>query len=420
MFDIDNLNEWKYYRSIRLYQYYLLTDIDFTITVNGERFDFPQLGANKSLTCFGARVSNSNYYRIADDLGRGFPLKLVDAVAFQAPAIMERTSAVGGLACVIGHENFAHSIWNAAQGVYDFSIHHPDLFSELNFIERSSSNCITNYINIKNHFSFNELEKLDPSHFLPISSCYVGKNLADMYLHYCLNSISKTAKSIASDIQINKATGRRVFLFSVQCFQKRKFLNQEDFIVESIRRLIQIYPNSIFILDGFSIVNDSKTPKAWVADNALIISKIISRLGSGIPIIDINGLTLSDCLYLYRFVDAAITHEGSQHHKISWFYGVFHVLHSPVPSSANANWHKNQSALATTPWMIPSEWIGLNVDNNVVKRNQNYFVSDLGAAISEMLEVIKSGLGANAMGESTGGQQALVRVPGVTSPNMRH
>jgi len=408
MIDIDNLNEWKCYRSIRLYQYYLLTDVAFKITIDGELYDFPQLGANKSLTCFGARVSNSNYYLVADDLGRGFPLKLVDALAFQALAIMDRTSATGGLACVIGHENFAHSIWNVAQGVYDLSINHPDLFCELNFIERSSSNHVTNYINIENHFSRNELEKLDPSHFLPISSCYVGKNLAGMYLHYCLNSASETTKSIANGIQLNKAAGRRVFLFSVQCFQKRRFINQEDFIVESIQRLIQIYPNSIFILDGFSTVNDSKTPKAWVADNALIINRIISRVGGGISTIDINGLTLCDCLALYRFVDAAITHEGSQHHKISWFYGVFHILHSPVPSLANANWHKNQSALATTPWMIPGEWIGLNVDNNVVKRNQNYFVSDLGAAISEMLKVIQSGLGENAWGESTDGQQSLM------------
>jgi hypothetical protein len=386
----------------------LLTDVAFKITIDGELYDFPQLGANKSLTCFGARVSNSNYYLVADDLGRGFPLKLVDALAFQALAIMDRTSATGGLACVIGHENFAHSIWNVAQGVYDLSINHPDLFCELNFIERSSSNHVTNYINIENHFSRNELEKLDPSHFLPISSCYVGKNLAGMYLHYCLNSASETTKSIANGIQLNKAAGRRVFLFSVQCFQKRRFINQEDFIVESIQRLIQIYPNSIFILDGFSTVNDSKTPKAWVADNALIINRIISRVGGGISTIDINGLTLCDCLALYRFVDAAITHEGSQHHKISWFYGVFHILHSPVPSLANANWHKNQSALATTPWMIPGEWIGLNVDNNVVKRNQNYFVSDLGAAISEMLKVIQSGLGENAWGESTDGQQSLM------------
>lgn len=383
IYSIDELNEWVYKRSLRKYQYEILLGREFYIKINNQLYPFPNFNMSDDQMVFLSAIDDKNVL-VMRDHGKGYPLELLVDPAFinkyKINQPCDKNLKVSGQRIfVIGHANFAHTLWNSAQGILDLQKEHADILHEAYFFERQSYLKVSDLIKLKHTVTLNE-SFLKDGGFLPISSCYVSSELSSLFLSLCNEKATGAIGTIQDKIFEVKREGRKVFLFSVQSFDKRVLINQIDFIVHAIKYLSCSFYKPFFILDGFSETFSNSLSRKRIEDNHKIINriiKIIQDYDSSIELLNLNGFSLYDCALAYEHIDYACTHEGTQHHKISWFHKVNHFIHSPSPSIACAKWHKEQSEISTMPCITPIEMIESDNNLSLPTRNRNYKIIDV-------------------------------------------
>lgn len=383
IYSIDELNEWVYNKSLRKYQYEILLDREFCIKVNNQIIPFPKFNISDDQTFFSSAIDDKNIL-VMHDHGRGYPLELLDNPAlinkYKINQPQDKCSEVNRQRIfVIGHRNFAHTLWNSAQGILDFQKEHADILDETFFFERQSYLKVSDLIELKRTVTLNELS-LKHDSFLPISSCYISSELSSSFLNLCNKKATGATGKVQDKILEVKREGRKVFLFSAQSFDKRVLINQIDFITHAIKCLNSSFYKPLFILDGFSETFSNSQSRKIIEETNKVINQIIEIIqdhDSSIELVNLNGFSLYDCALVYEHIDYACTHEGTQHHKISWFHKINHFIHSPSPSISCAKWHKDQSEIATMPSITPIELIEPDNNLSLPTRNRNYKIIDV-------------------------------------------
>lgn len=119
----------------------------------------------------------------------------------------------------------------------------------------------------------------------------------------------------------------KCFLFTIRT-TKRLLINQEEFIVNSIQMLEEMYPGSTYYIDGYTKLHNS-----WVDEDHPHVRKerkIFIDIQKKLPHINLKSLIFIDLItYInrVRYVDFYISHIGTLQHKIGYFSEARGLIH---------------------------------------------------------------------------------------------
>lgn len=122
-------------------------------------------------------------------------------------------------------------------------------------------------------------------------------------------------------------TFNKCFLFTVRT-TKRVLINQEEFIIKSIQMLEEMYPGSIYYIDGYTKLHSS-----WVDETHIHVQRervLFNNIQKALPNINIKSLIFIDLVtYInkVRYVDFYIAHIGTLQHKIGYFSNARGLIH---------------------------------------------------------------------------------------------
>lgn len=335
-------------------------------------------------------------------------------------------------AILLGHPNFAHTIWNelpglavleglgargceglgarGCEGLEVMSLCQPILayeeaFASLGFPHRPVRDVTT-------------LLGLQPRLFTRVGSTQVSEALRRKLvaaLRRCRNRV------VTSPLERQLEGCYPVVWLSVR-LDSRTALNQEDLIMTLVRAVAAVHPGAGFILDGFAFPDDFDNPVymqpggAQVEGSRLgLAGRCITSLGEMLaarereitpyithlqqllagrvraPIISTSGLRMTDATYLGSLADYYICHAGTLQHKIGWVYNGQGIVHSNTVGvgAGAARWMARQVENGVQPSLIDQSLVS-NLDSirslNQVDRNRDYQFVDVKAAVSQVLD----------------------------------
>lgn len=202
----------------------------------------------------------------------------------------------------------------------------------------------------------------------------------------------------------------------------RTAVNQEAFLHELVQRVVARYPRAGIVLDGFAFPDDFANPM-YLADSgaefeaSLLgvngenvislggllaarereVTRYIAKLGRelsgkmGCPVVSTSGLTLTNAIYLAGLADYYVCHAGTLQHKIGWVYNTPGIVHSNTEGIARGadGWMANQVEGGRKPALLDAGLVS-NADTtirafNQVERNRDYRIDDIDSAVSQVL-----------------------------------
>ncbi len=178
------------------------------------------------------------------------------------------------------------------------------------------------------------------------------ENIEQLFVSTCVEKIcfyklilSHTTPEILSRVkdfayrmsEPSTRTFNKCFLFTIRT-TKRLLINQEEFIINSIQMLEEIYPGSLYYIDGYTKLHSS-----WVEDTHPHVQrerKIFSNIQKALPNINIKSLIFIDLVtYInsVRYVDFYVAHIGTLQHKIGYFSSARGLIHGGA-DKLKGNW----------------------------------------------------------------------------------
>ncbi|MBM3203739.1 glycosyltransferase family 61 protein, partial [Candidatus Woesearchaeota archaeon] len=235
---------------------------------------------------------------------------------------------------------------------------------------------------------------------VPIGSRKISARIQARVVDYLARVSGPEARRIEQDFVQRH---RPVFWLSVRDHD-RTCRNQVAFLAALASGLLQAYPDSGILLDGFAFAPAEADLDTLLANEqraiqvAGTIEQLKCRIGeSGRPqdvqrVCSVSGLDLLDNLYLARFADYYVCHAGTLQHKLGWLYKKPGVMHTYVQSDnacrSIAAWYAHQVEEGVTPGILPPRFIS-TVDEDPTgqpARNKNYWIQDIPGVIDFILE----------------------------------
>ncbi len=161
-----------------------------------------------------------------------------------------------------------------------------------------------------------------------VSTCVEKISFYKLILSHTTPEILSRVKDFAYRIsEPSTSTFNKCFLFTIRT-TKRLLTNQEEFIINSIQMLEEVYPGSLYYIDGYTKLHNS-----WVEDTHPHVQgerKIFSNIQKALPNINIKSLIFIDLVtYInsVRYVDFYVSHIGTLQHKIGFFSNARGLIH---------------------------------------------------------------------------------------------
>ena len=178
----------------------------------------------------------------------------------------------------------------------------------------------------------------NPGLYITLGSNYVPKHVRESVARYASIRKSNRTKSYIKQL-IKKDC--QVFWISVR-EPNRTIANQEEFLVNLAISILQEFPKSKIIFDGYSIPEDINLPNrhdvklieiSIQIEHGLIeqiIKKISAKqeLESSDILFNCSGLRILDSIALAQLVTFYVCHHGTIQHKIGWFTETPGYVHS--------------------------------------------------------------------------------------------
>ena len=189
--------------------------------------------------------------------------------------------------------------------------------------------------------SYTDLENYclnNPGLYTTLGSNYVPKYVRESVARYA--SVRKSSRIKRYIKQLIKIDGK-VFWISVR-EPNRTIANQGEFLVNLAISILQEFPESKIIFDGYSIPEDINLPNRHdvrLIENSIkiecdLIDRIIEQitakkeLDSSDILFNCSGIRILDSIALAQLATFYVCHHGTIQHKIGWFTETPGYVHS--------------------------------------------------------------------------------------------
>jgi hypothetical protein len=309
------------------------------------------------------------------------------------------------LAMMIGHENFAHHLWNELSALEEWVAGASDeAIARLTIVPKYEPLGPLDEIfprlkkaqffraSLENQNSFLQSARL----IVRPSSRIVSRRVRKRIVEYCGDAPTAHARP---RVWISVRTGSRTPD------------NQVEFIVAAIGKILDTYPDAEFLLDGFSfpvgsdrdirLANFHEAFKARSSECDGVIEEILREthriLGSSksARISSASGTAITDAIAVAGTCHYYICHSGTLQHKVGWLHDIPGVIHGPDNLHSSRLWHARQVEDGITPGQMPMEFIAPSTTpptGSSLPRNVNYAIADVDRAADAIVGAMKKHL----------------------------
>lgn len=286
---------------------------------------------------------------------------------------------------VIGHENFAHFMWNELPAIIE---------------AESETECRASiYATWEPITPLHKLTKLTTEgRYCKVSADSLMENRGfSSRILFALGSTKmslETKRRIRQQVRSTSICKEESFVVWISIRNTHRYpLNQIETYSNLIHKLYHLPFDLKIILDGYSIADDIEVDFRYHAELQRRLSFEASRLaGQLISLLDVNirednfiidatRLTIPESIALAAEADFYICHHGTQQHKIGWIYDVPGIIHAPPSVLRNdpAGWTADQSEGSVLPYYIPLEFVADEGgdQNDTPDHSKNYIFVDI-------------------------------------------
>jgi hypothetical protein len=306
------------------------------------------------------------------------------------------------LAMMIGHENFAHHLWNELSALEEW-------------MSGASDAAIAALTIVPKYEPLGPLDEIFPrlkaARFVraDLETQYSFLQGARIVVRPCGKIVSRAIRErIVEYCGDRLASGAwpRVWI-SVRTGSRTPD-NQVAFIVAAAGKILAAYPDAEFLLDGFSFpvgfdrdvrfADLREIFKERSGECDAVIEKIIGEarnvLGSSksARISSASGTSITDAIAAAGTCHYYVCHSGSLQHKIGWLHEIPGTIHGPNNLGSSRLWHVRQVEGGITPDVLPAELIATSTTPHSgpdLPRNINYAIADVDRAADAIAAAMK-------------------------------
>ena len=431
---VERENAFIFNRSVRSYQSTILGGGTFSITcpITGDSLT-PTYSVVYRSNVVGYRFESAEpFWVVCTRIDRGYPLAVIffpsrsqvfqiagkiqgmepPAPLFVACEEIQSTwlSEVGsdntipatighrGPILVVGHQNFAHHLWNELSALECWAADSPPLaVSNLQILLMMEPlGPIETIIPALQAATFIRntapITIVSERMAVRIGSTFVTSSIRQRII--ALSSSTPRTKLIEDKLK----DASPIFWITAR-MGLRTCVNQAEFLSVVLQRISAKWPNSATIFDGFSYPEDFQSKlyhrlhvkySQREKDTSKYIDDVISQ--SPIPstaiAINASGLSLMETIYLAGKAVYYISHAGSLQHKIAWIHntpGYIHSCKAGITKSAGIS-YAGQIEGGIVPHLAPLDLVRDVIPEgiNVATRNYNYTL-DIDAVVQDIL-----------------------------------
>lgn len=381
-YSLEELNGYETDRCLRRYQRLILDNRGFSLILDGTEFSFLRSDVSTWANRLYFETADGRFCLVSDGAAEGYKLTANIEVALECHnERIEKPFSLDQSCIVIGHQNFAHFVWNQ--------------LSAFNLANKSAP---YPYFHYKESFGFAgeiiegagrrlELEELcDFKNTVFVGGEFLNHETSGKLTDYM-------RRNRRSHIRPHSAGTGAVIYLGVRGRGRRELKNEREFYMRLIDELYHRNSSYIFYLDGFSVTNFNRDLPEFLERNqerSLYIDDII-RASKAKNIRSINGMHLLEALSIIEDVDFYVTFEGTMQHKLGWFYprkrGL--ILSCSRYQRATAEWHAAQIAGGVAPHYLDD---GLVIPYVGDDRDSYFSISNIGIAVKYVADSVEAGL----------------------------
>ena len=340
-------------------------------------------------------------------------LALVRIKDVWAAAPDEQRSRERSPVLVIGHQNFAHHLWNELAGMERWLNRVPraaadeltvlPLYEPLGPVEEILP-AMSGATVARDRHAAGALVGASRSLATRIGSTLVTTNVRDAVTRFAREHTRREVLETFSVIE-----GAAPCFWVTVRLGSRTCDNQQDFLTELIRRIEAEFPDGVVLIDGFSFPADYDSGKyenlrfsfeQLAADVACFIDDLIQNLNQSNTnrLVNVSGLVLPEAITLAAMADYYVAHSGTIQHKIAWLHntpGYIHSCQAAIRPGAQ-RWYAKQVEDGVPPSVAPRDIIEdtvLSEGRPPLKRNYNYVITDVPRLVTDVIDSARATLG---------------------------
>lgn len=358
-YTIDELNAWVYKpRMVRKYQLLLVTKKVILVNIAGTIYKVVSCRAYKAWNQLLVTVVDTNQQKVlqSDLIGTGYELKpeLVPPETHKWPDMAQ------DVCIVVGHNNFAHFMWNHLSGLLELPSGmvnvHQQSCADIVDCSRIAGVNIRPRVNIHKDLT------------LYVGSMYVSTRCKDMLQSQHDTSNQPKGKKFTISLGVR---GSRVRGITNEFALYREFLQY----IRSSTRQYTVY------IDGVTLFEHT-TP--YVQSVAEELELEISKLIESYPDLDIRSLNkihIKEWIQLAKNIDYYVTHVGTMDSKYNYIFSNKPGTLIGYTSSAYIKWNKQHICTTGKTCDIPLNLYNVNAVPGEVRRNHECSIIDLQKAV---------------------------------------
>lgn len=247
-----------------------------------------------------------------------------------------------GTALVVGHNHFAHHLWNELTGVQKlideglidnidrfYVINQPlgdlkSLFPEIdeNKLEYLDSDIDVVRVLKNNYFT------------IRVGGYFIKEKLTQRIKRFARQNICTSKLDLIQQVR-NK---HKVLVWISLRAKNRTLINQSSFFIRLIKELSKDKSKTGIIIDGFSLpfrlckqIEDNflnAVQNSIISKEQQIIEEISNELPEEIKVYNLVGTSLHESVLWADIIDCYFCHHGTIQHKIAWFASKPGIIHS--------------------------------------------------------------------------------------------
>jgi hypothetical protein len=311
-------------------------------------------------------------------------------------------------ALIVGHENFAHHIWNELSAL--------DLW-----LATASEEVVARTPLLVTSEPLGPLHRLFPRlaamrgrncqraiQAVPLRVRVGGQRVTSRVREILRAKIQERARPLGREAYFDKLAMRspRVWISVRQ--GSRTPDNQADFLFAVISTLLHEYPDAAFVLDGFSFpvgfFNDPmklsvrKLFLKRASDDHKFITTLRRRIEASYGaemrsrFFSTEGLDVLDAMSVAGLCTFYVCHAGTLQHKIGWVHDIPGIVHTSPDDHRYALWCSNFVEGAILPEFVPAELCVSTsppMHKQNIPRNYNYLITDVERAAQSVVDAMK-------------------------------